>query len=63
VNVTTFSQTFALHKTQAELDFVDVPVDADIPLFVDPFAISQRTDPLSQSCHDTCTTTSRASWR
>jgi len=37
-----FSQVFKLKKSQAELDFVDVPVNADIPLFVDPFALSQK---------------------
>lgn len=46
-----FSQHFNLQKTQAELDFVDVPIDGDIALFVDPFAISQRPDRWSQECH------------
>jgi hypothetical protein len=45
------SQAFNLGKTQAELDFVDVDLDRDAPLFVDPFAISQRLDSLSQECH------------
>lgn len=48
---TVFSQFFDLDKTQAELDFVDVPVDGDIPLFIDPFAISQRPDRWSRDCH------------
>jgi hypothetical protein len=47
------SEYFGIGKTQGELDFVNVPVDADIPLFVDPFAISQRVDHLSRSCHGT----------
>jgi hypothetical protein len=51
--MTLFSEFFGIDKTQAELDFVDVPVDGDILLFVDPFAISQRPDRWSQSCHDT----------
>jgi hypothetical protein len=46
------SKYFQLEKTQAELDFVDVYVDRDVPLFVDPFAISQRVDRWSQSCHE-----------
>jgi hypothetical protein len=36
-----FAEHFRLNKSQAELDFVDVPIDGDIPLFVDPFAISR----------------------
>jgi hypothetical protein len=45
------SDAFSLGKTQAELDFVDVDLEQDAPLFVDPFAISQRLDSLSQNCH------------
>ncbi len=45
------SQAFATGKTQAELDFVDVDLERDAPLFIDPFAISQRLDSLSQECH------------
>ncbi|MCX6543493.1 MAG: hypothetical protein NTV05_03665 [Acidobacteria bacterium] len=45
------SEAFRLGKTQAELDFVDVDLARDAPLFVDPFAISQRLDALSQECH------------
>jgi hypothetical protein len=46
------SEYFHLVKSQPELDFVDVPVDSDILLFIDPFAISLRTDPWSQNCHE-----------
>jgi hypothetical protein len=35
------SEAFNLEKTQAELDFVDVDLARDAPLFIDPFAISQ----------------------
>jgi hypothetical protein len=52
----TFSQAFGLSKSQAELDFVDIPLETDIWLCVDPFAISQRVDPLSQACHTTLLT-------
>lgn len=45
-----FSQAFGILKTQAELDFVDIPLDADVPLFIDPFAVKQRTDPWSREC-------------
>ncbi|MCX5889041.1 MAG: hypothetical protein NTY36_06265 [Deltaproteobacteria bacterium] len=49
----TFSQAFELGKSQAELDFVDIPLNADVPLFIDPFAISQRLDQWSQKAHRT----------
>ncbi|MBT3177821.1 MAG: hypothetical protein HN339_12880 [Desulfobacula sp.] len=51
--MTTFTEYFQIHKNQAELDFVDIPVDSDIPLFIDPFAISQRPDNWSHNCHRT----------
>jgi hypothetical protein len=47
----TFARHFRLGKTQAELDFVDVPLARDIPLFLDPFAISQRPDRWAQHAH------------
>lgn len=46
-----FSEYFQLGKSQYELDFVDVPIDSDILLFIDPFAISQRLEPWSRKCH------------
>lgn len=48
-----FSEYFKLNKTQFELDFVNIPIDSDILLFVDPFAISQRADPWSQATNKT----------
>ena len=35
---------FKLNKSQAELDFVDVPLNGDIPLFIDPHALGKRED-------------------
>ena len=49
----TFSQYFKLKKKQAELDFVDVFINADIPLFLDPFAISLRRNRFMEECHQT----------
>src|SRR5271154_412148 len=48
-----FTDAFSLGKSQSELDFVDVRLDTDTWLCIDPFAISQRLDPLSTSCHRT----------
>lgn len=31
------SEIYNLQKSQAELDFVDIDVTKDLPLFVDPF--------------------------
>lgn len=41
------SQIFELQKSQAELDFIDIDVNKDTPLFLDPFFLSQRTDKWS----------------
>lgn len=48
----TFAKVFNINKTQAELDFIDIPLLSDTPLFIDPYAISQRKDPWSLSCHE-----------
>lgn len=34
---------FSLGKTQAYLDFVDVPIDTDIEVFIDPTALRSLT--------------------
>ena len=52
---TLFSTAVGLNADQFELDFVDVPVDGDIPLFIDPFAISQRPEPWASNAHGTIT--------
>ncbi len=48
-----FSSHFKLSKTQSELDFVDVPLYEDIPLFLDPLPLSQHLDPWSQGSYRT----------
>lgn len=35
-----FSEYFGLNKKQSQLDFVDIPLDTDVPLYVDPYALS-----------------------
>lgn len=46
-----FSEAFGIKKSQAELDFVDIPLHTDIPLFIDPYALSKRRDNWSDDCH------------
>jgi hypothetical protein len=52
----TVSDHFQLGKSQSELDFVNVELNRDICLFVDPFAISIRPDPWCRTCHATIIT-------
>ncbi|WP_348261793.1 hypothetical protein P8935_18560 [Telmatobacter sp. DSM 110680] len=40
----TFSRVFGLGKSQLELDFVDVSLQRDNSLFIDPFGIAQALD-------------------
>ena len=47
----TFSQIFGLELEQPQLDFVDIIPEADTPLFIDPFALSIRSDSWSEKCH------------
>ncbi len=41
------SEIFNLGKTQYELDFVDVDISGDLPLFIDPYFLAQRNDAWS----------------
>jgi hypothetical protein len=47
-----FSTVFALTNHQANLDFVDVDLSTDTPLFLDPYAIQIRHDEWSDRCGD-----------
>ena len=47
-----FSDHFNLNKFQAELDFVDVFINDDIPLFIDPYVFKVRDDKSSVDCNN-----------
>lgn len=44
------SETFTLRKTQPELDFVDVDIDGDIPVFISPRALSLLPTEWADEC-------------
>jgi hypothetical protein len=47
-----FSNLFEINKRQSELDFVDILIDTDIRLYIDPFALSVEDDDWSMECND-----------
>ncbi|MGV8948383.1 MAG: hypothetical protein ACOH2E_03320 [Candidatus Paracaedibacter sp.] len=46
-----FSEIFGIDLDQSQLDFVDIYPEKDMPLFLDPYAISFKEDLWSQKCH------------
>jgi len=47
-----FSEHFELRWTQEQLDFVDIPLNTDIPLYVDPYAFKIGLDLWSIECNN-----------
>ncbi|WP_068505818.1 hypothetical protein [Paenibacillus kribbensis] len=41
------SEIFMLNATQIQLDFVDINIEKDYPMYIDPYLISTRNDPWS----------------
>lgn len=44
------SEFFKLGRSQPYLDFVDIPLDTDLAVFVDPTALRTLTSPFGQAC-------------
>ncbi|MGY2079717.1 hypothetical protein [Modestobacter sp. SYSU DS0657] len=44
------SQLYKLNGSQGTFEFVDVDVDGDVPLFIDPAAIAQLKSPWGDAC-------------
>lgn len=47
-----FSDYFGISRGQSQLDFVDVPLDTDIELYVDPYALHVSPVDWLRSCGD-----------
>jgi hypothetical protein len=48
--VTRVTDYFSLGMTQGSVDFVDVDVHTDVPVFIDPTAIRNQTGPWAEAC-------------
>lgn len=48
-----FSAFFGLDKPQYELPFVDFDLNADVPVYIDPYAITKDPTEFAATCHNT----------
>jgi len=51
-----FTQQFNLVQSQWELDFIDIPLESDIELYIDPYAITIEGTDFSKLCDNMITT-------
>ncbi|MED4699554.1 hypothetical protein P9436_10860 [Lysinibacillus capsici] len=47
------SEIYKLNKSQHELDFIDIDIERDTPLFLDPYLMGIREDEWSRNAHRT----------
>ncbi len=47
-----FSRYFGIDEPQYELPFVDFNLDSDVPLYIDPYAITKDPSDLAAECHN-----------
>ncbi len=50
-----FSVHFGIHQPQYKLPFVDFPLDSDVPLYLDSYAITKDGSEMSAHCHNAIT--------
>ena len=43
---------FCLIKKEEFLDFVNIPLDGDVPLYIDPYAISTKSGEWYEECNN-----------
>ena len=42
----TITERFGINRKQGELDFIDIDINKDLPLFIDPYRISKLSGPF-----------------
>lgn len=47
-----FSGYYGIEKQQFDLPFIDFDLNADVPLYIDPYAITKDTSDLGTRCHN-----------
>lgn len=52
LNITWFSHHFGVDEPQYKLSFVDFNLESDVPLYIDPYAITKDSSDLASHCHN-----------
>ena len=42
----TITEKFGINRMQGELDFINIDINKDLPLFIDPYRISKLSGPF-----------------